>query len=716
MRSSTCGRVALCGVLFCLAAACGENSLLAGDGASGRSRAPSFETTPMLPLPGPTTGLAIADVDGDRRPDVVVVGPSYGVAVLLGKGDGTFAAPRIVLDGSRNPQAIVAADFDGDGTIDLAVAFPDYVRVMLGRGDGAFDDVSGSPTIKGVSAITAADFDGDGRVDLAIAGGDGTVSVMRGQGRRDLADPIEYPAIRGATGLFAADFDGDGKLDLLAVNKALSVTLSNIGGELRAGKITENDSGAHRTGVAVDDVNHDGKADVAASYYEQEDEWLTIDLGRGAAQIMTFAYWQRPSALAAGDLDGDGKGDLVVGMSRGATVLAVLGNGDGTFRKGEYFGLTDAPTALAVADLDGDGKLDVVAVAGGLDVLLGEGDGTFHGERALVVSRDTARVVVGDVNGDGLMDCVVTDADNFDRVLVYRGDGHGYFHEATGTPVEIPNARARLALVDLNGDGKLDLVSADHAMVLLGKGDGTFEPHREWSRPVAATDLVVGDFNGDARPDLVLLLPGSRSLSLLTGKGDGSSEEPQTIDLGGALIRALAAADLDGDGKLDLAVTTDAGLDVLFGLGDGRFEPASHLLPGAALAAIAVGDFNRDGRPDSAVAHADGDDLRVLLGASGAKVRAFAPAAIVAGTPGIKQIVAIDVDGDGAVDLVAQSSPDAVLVGHGDGTFQAPRALDVAGRDLAVADVDRDGRPDLLVIPDRWRFLRLLLNTSSPVR
>jgi hypothetical protein len=233
--------------------------------------------------------------------------------------------------------------------------------------------------------------------------------------------------------------------------------------------------------------------------------------------------------------------------------------------------------------------------------------------------------------------------------------------------------------------------------------------------PGPTTGIAVADVDGDRRPDLVIVGP-SYGVAVLLGKGNGTFREARAVLDGSGKPSAIVAADFDGDGKLDLAATTDAGLDVLFGLGDGSFEPADHLLTGVALAAIAVGDFNGDGRLDVAVAPADGDAPSVLLGASGAKVRAFAPPAIVAGTPGIKQLVAIDVDGDGALDLVAQSSPDAVLMGRGDGTFEAPQTLGVAGRDLAVADVDRDGRPDLLVIPDRWRFLRLLLNTSSPVR
>ena len=226
MTASSSARCVISAALLGLAAGCGEGVLPAFDppqlsalAPGGRAHALDFEVTPTLAIAGPTTAIALADVDRDGRPDLVTVAPSSGVAVRLGEGNGRFGEPRVVLDSSSSPSAIVAADFDGDGTIDLAVAFPRYVRLMLGRGDGAFDDVSGSPVIESVSALTAGDFDGDGRIDLAIASAAGTVSVMRGQGRRDLADPVEYPSIRGVTALFAADFDGDRRQDLLAVSE-----------------------------------------------------------------------------------------------------------------------------------------------------------------------------------------------------------------------------------------------------------------------------------------------------------------------------------------------------------------------------------------------------------------------------------------------------------------------------------------------------------------
>jgi hypothetical protein len=479
-------------------------------------------------------------------------------------------------------------------------------------------------------------------------------------------------------------------------SKARSITLYGAeGGTFRVAPIQE--GGPFTTAVAVGDLDGDGKAEIVTAYHDHEDEWVgNIPLG----------HWQRPTALALGDLDGDGVPDLLAGVSRGGTLLAALGTGDGSFRGGEYFGLRGVPRALATADLDGDGKLDVVAVGegvSGVNVLLGHGDGTFRGERAVLVQRSPRRVVAGDLNGDGLADAVVTSADEGnDRYDVYLANRAGSFRHASGGSLGPAFAGAQVALVDVNGDGKLDLLSADGAVVMLGNGDGSFQPLVRRSK-THLYGFVVGDVDADRKPDLLLLQPGSASALLLLGNGDGTFQPERDVDFGGPIA---GTADLDGDGKLDLVVLVQARLGVRFGRGDGTFDPPRALEDVAEPGPFAVADLNRDGRPDLSIAHADGT-VSVLLGDGARGFRS--PVVTIAGK-GIARLAARDVDGDGRPDLLAMGASLLVLAGNGDGTFEQPRGFDVGGDEVAIAD--SDGLPDLFVLNRNQRFLRVVRNKS----
>ena len=334
-----------------------------------------------------------------------------------------------------------------------------------------------------------------------------------------------------------ADFNNDGKPDLAVVNQgpssasqsSLSVLLGNGDGSFQPAVTTAVLNGGAGNGnalsVAVGDFNGDRLLDVALNTSgTSANPAVEVMLGKGDGSFqpnhLILPVAQIPLSVAAGDFDGNGALDLVTANSNG-TVSVLLGNGGGSFRPRTDLTVGGSPHSVAVGDFNGDGRLDVVTtqqLTDTVSVLLGHGDGTFA------------------------------------RPLVFAASGQNF------TPQS-------LALGDVNGDGKLDLViksvsvldsDAFQVGVLLGNGDGTFQaPLLGAAQPDGSGDLVLGDFNNDGRIDAAVadqLGASSGNLSVFAGNGDGTFQSLIRLDLltGGDDPLGVAAADLNGDGLVDL--------------------------------------------------------------------------------------------------------------------------------------------------------------------
>jgi hypothetical protein len=360
-------------------------------------------------------------------------------------------------------------------------------------------------------------------------------------------------------------------------------------------------------GVALADVNRDGNLDLIVP-----SGTVGVLLGNGdgtfkAAQTYEVGGWGA-AAVAIGDVNGDGNPDVIAAIpctdvycSRGGMVAVLLGNGDGTFQLAQtYYSGGSYAIAIAVADVNGDGKLDVLVAHDhyyGLGVLLGNGDGTFQPAQAYLVDGLTPlSLVVDDVNGDGIADVLMT--------YQYYQMGNKYY----------------------GGVG-----------ILLGKGDGTFQPGRTYySGGKLADSMAVADVNGDGNLDLVVANECKADgcghggiVAVLLGNGDGTFRPPQSYNPGGYQTASIVLGDVDGDGKLDVLVAnTDVtrsgskkGVGLLLGNGDGTFRAAETYNSGGDGAnAVAVGDVNRDGKLDVFVANWNYDSydqgglVSVLLG------------------------------------------------------------------------------------------------------
>jgi FG-GAP-like repeat len=277
--------------------------------------------------------------------------------------------------------------------------------------------------------------------------------------------------------------------------------------------------------------------------------------------------------------------------------------------------------------------------------------------------------------------------------------------------------------LDLNGDGKIDLVgyvvdaSGWSVIVLLGNGDGSFgspitTPGGQLQRGTFAS-LAVGDLNGDGKPDVMIIAgtaAGFSSFNVLLGNGDGTFGAPVSAYAPGA-VGPVLPGDFNKDGKLDVIVGTNNGIAVLLGNGDGTFQPTTFITNsacGANCNNLAAADFNGDGNADLIVTTPAG--YQVLIGKGDGTFSALPAVGDTFGAFEIAQIA--DFNGDGKMDVLGGfSSSLGVILGNGDGTFTSPFPLAVLGSTL-VADFNGDGQPDIAVLSSTQ--LVWLFNTSAP--
>ena len=316
--------------------------------------------------------------------------------------------------------------------------------------------------------------------------------------------------------------------------------------------------------AVVADFNGDGKADIAVNPKELN-TFVLLGQGDGTFKDTSTAFSPALSIdvipVAAGDFNGDGKSDLVVLDLFYNELGIVLGNGDGTFQTPF---IVIVPTThpffptVAVGDFNGDGKADIAFTGptAGVTILLGKGDGTFQPPVSYPVSLQAGLganlVVVGDFNGDGKADLATTTS-NSPILSILLGNGDGSFQPSIA--VTVPDTPISLLAEDLNKDGKTDLVIGQRdnpvVSILLGKGDGTFQPPVNYAISSVAHGLTVGDFNGDGNADLAVT-----GLSILLGNGDGTFQLPINQTVASSLL--LVAGEFNGDGKTDLV--TDGNL------------------------------------------------------------------------------------------------------------------------------------------------------------
>ena len=664
-------------------------------------------------------GLQAADLDGDGKPDLITSNPADNtVSVLLNKNvqsTGMFEPPVNYPVGT-NPLDVAIGDVDGIHGPDIVVGNNGSatIGVLLNNGDGTFGAMTSFSARLRPLGLYLADFDGDGKLDVVAAGnecnsppptisGGGCMVFMKGQGNGAFAVPADQdftgldapPVAHLWTENVALDLNGDGKPDVLFVpsegggfgKSTVAVGLNDGTGKFHLSywvgappQPTPSANPDFVQGVAavVADFDGDGFPDLAYGTQGKDNT-------RGAVSVLlgdmpgtfdvprsysTFAKnfggdgGTPPRSGVFGDFTGNGKVDFAVLTSGGCPedgpLLAVFpGNGAGSF--GDPIAATPNPqchggdSTLRSADLDKDGKLDLVFIgfANGLgqnfgEVASGNGNGTFTRVSSFGFAGSTQQavnMVLADFDGDGFPDVAVSENSGCPpnrhaiEVFLQGAGGTKTFTSKSILPVAgdcPPNATVGHGLVaaDFDHDGIVDLVastvinSSYSALFFKGNGDGTFKDPTVVGTAVIGrdgiSDFTAADVNGDGHLDLIGI--GGGAVWVQLGNGDGTFLPPVAYDFGTSAFGGscgdfceVRVADIDGDGFPDIVVAAPssfAGFAVLRGKGDGTFEsPVKFAVGATGTSWLDVADVNGDGQPDVLIGHGgqNGNNFTVLI-------------------------------------------------------------------------------------------------------
>ena len=582
----------------------GANSVTVclGDGAGGFSSTSTL-TASTLSASNPN-GVAIADVNGDGKPDIVVSLLQNGFSILAGNGNGTFQPPNTqgIPAPATNPYAVAVADLNGDGKADLVFPNGNGISVFLGNGNGTFQAQTVYPGIG--DAVVVADMNGDGRPDIVTTDWHfGIVNVLTNLSGVSFSPPLTYVSGTQPDALAVGDLNGDGHPDVVAANAGvgggveagnITVLLGNGDSTLRGGLGFRSDRAGRLSSagpVVAGDFNGDGLPDAAV-------------LNTGSSSVTVFI------------------GDPVLGFKPGVTYET----GNGTGANGDL--------DLAVGDVNGDRKLDIVSVGfGGVHLLLGNGDGTFNAVSSVSGSLSGQNIVVADLDGDGNADIAYTQQYGSNNgIAIQYGDGKGGF----SAPFTFPTTgiSTSIAAVDVNGDGKLDLIvgnvgsggaGTDTISVFINQGNRQFGAPSYFSigplGAAARVNLGVADVDNDGSEDVIVVEDGNGQanescVTVMLNNGLGGFTTLAQYSTG-AKLSHVAIGDFNGDGNLDLGVTGGVAAYVFPGLGSGTFGAPVAYAGGGSEQGIVSAQFNNGGVPDIALVAADDYSLSLLLNAAG---------------------------------------------------------------------------------------------------
>lgn len=711
-----------------------------------------FSARQAFPVGSVPRSIAIGDLNGDKIPDLAVVNEgSDSVSVLisrtaLGAATPSFTAHQEFQVGDA-PKTVAIGDLNGDGKNDLVVSNGGSASVSVLLNQAVQNAASSGFAAQkqftvgtGPRGVAIADMNGDGRPDVVTANlEDDSVSVLRnltqpGAAEPSLASAITVTSGNGSRSLALADMNGDGTPDVTVANEgddSVSVLLNTTqpgGASIVLRLETQRGVGRAPSRVAVGDLNHDGKADIVVSNRTGNSVSFYLNTTGDSAAALTFgpirnlATGAEPVSVALGDLNRDGRDDIVV---------STIGSRDvGLFvSKGSPATAVPPPIVLTPGQRVGQEHVPARQWA----------TPAFLDPVTLVTVTGATRLAVGDIDQDGRPDLATISLEpdaflaHFNQSTV-GGEAPRFGNLAAPWNGGLQSVATRenptdLAIADMNGDTLPEIVVVNRTM-----GSVSFFSPFEVEGQIQFTS-VVAPIGG--KPGVVLLgaFAGDGNLDVVIGYGDGVigvlESRPSASGFRLSPIyhmvlyeepRAMVSEDLNRDGMLDIAAVTSAGTLVLLinnGQGGRAFTATQVQRPGREPSGMAVGDLNADGMLDYVVTSQGSRDVDVYFSPFDPSAPPFTYQAI--GSP---SAVAIgEITGDGLPDIVIASDANGGIVEvHRNMTQAGASRLGVdlfafgpvTGNvsDLVIADVNFDEKPDIAVV-NGGAFITIFTNSTT---
>ncbi|MGB2867530.1 MAG: FG-GAP-like repeat-containing protein [Bacteroidota bacterium] len=695
-------------------------------------------------------GVAMADFNNDGNLDVIVANNNgLNVTVGLGNGSGGFSSGSTFSPGGGR---VGVGDFNADGNMDFAITNSSTLDVYLGNGNGTF--ASPSPTSFGsnLEHVVPGDYNGDGKLDIAVVNTDGTIRIMPGNGNGTFASAQSFNAGGGPQGLAAADFNGDGRPDLVVTNSGSSAVnvLPNktaapavflkVPSSLSFGTIAVNGTKQDSVTVFNNGVSSMTISSVTSNSAEFTISPTSATVGVGSSQLFLVSHTPTSTGAKSAKIvfthNQVGSPDTLQVSSTAAYLPPVITSfspkfgtaGSSITIQGLNFHPTPSSNLVYVGGVKASvatasySQLTITVPAGvsygriavTANSLTGMsadyfakkfvspgGSASFASATAIQTGLSTSMSSSpGDFNGDGNLDLVVGGSTD-SSISVILGNGNGTF--GAPTILKTTGYLGKVLAVDIDADNKVDILAltGNNLVVYRGNGNGTFASPLYTGGGSSPLGLAVGEFNGDGKLDVAVTSYGTDQVIMLPGVGNG------TFGAGTAFTffypRNVAVTDFNRDGKADLVITQDypsVSVGINRGNGDGTFASTDFFsVTQGASNGLVVGDFDNDGNIDVAVQDFS-STISVRRGLGDGTLDYASAASIPNSTRGL---TVGDFNGDGILDLVSVSdvfsgAPVSLFLGNGNATFQSAVSLGnvSGGQDVAVGDFNNDGQSDIV--------------------